>query len=76
VRDELKETLARFDDAAKANERTLAAARAANERVLKTVVEAAEAKRPTTGAYSRAGTVTRPSQRAAGALSLTVDRRL
>ena len=76
VRDELKATLQRFDEAARLNERALAAARAANERVLKTVVEAAEAKRPTTGAYSRAGTVTRPSQLATGALSLTVDRRL
>jgi hypothetical protein len=76
VRDELKETLARFDVAARANERTLAAARAANERVLKTVVEAAETRRGgATGAYSRTGGVARPGARA-GALSLAFDRRL
>jgi len=75
VRDELKETLARFDATARANERTLAAARAANERVLKTVVEAAETRRGATGAYSRTGSVARPGPRA-GALSLAFDRRL
>lgn len=73
VRDELRETFAAFDAAARDNERALSAAREANERVLRAVVEAAEAQRPRAQGYGRTG-MSAAAPRAAGGISVAIDR--
>jgi hypothetical protein len=76
VRDELTEVLTAFNQAALANERALTSARAANERVMRAIIDAANAQQQSPRGYSRAGTLPPPA-RAAGArpLSLAVDQR-
>lgn len=78
LRDELREVLARFDAAAKANERALSVARVANERVVKAIVDAASAQQvPSTGAYGRSGAIAAPSRAAAARpLSIAVNQSL
>jgi flagellar biosynthesis/type III secretory pathway chaperone len=74
LRDELKETLERFEETASENERALEAARDANERVLKAIVDAVQAQRPQPAGYGRPGA--KPvSARSAAGLSLALDRR-
>lgn len=60
VRDEMKKAFARFDDVARRNELALKAARTVNERVLKAIVEAANAQQPQVAGYSRTGAAARP----------------
>lgn len=76
VRDELTDVLTKFNDAALANERALTNARTANERVIRAIIEAANAQHQIPRGYSRAGTLPPPS-RATGSrpLSLAVDQR-
>ncbi len=77
VRDELAEVLRRFGDAAEANANALTVARAANERVMRAVIEAASAQQNVVIGYSRAGTLPPPSRAAqARPLSLSVNQRL
>jgi hypothetical protein len=77
VRDELSEVLERFTEAAQANERALSATRAANERVMRAIIDAAAAQQQTVAGYSRAGTLPPPARTGAGGrpLSLSVDQR-
>jgi hypothetical protein len=75
--DELREVLATFEATARENERTLVAARDANERVLRAVVDAAQVQRPRAQGYGRTGlAVGMGTQRSAVALSVAVDRQL
>jgi len=60
VRTEMKKVLIKFDDVAKRNEAALNAARQVNERVLKAIVDAANAQAPRTTGYSRTGGMAKP----------------
>jgi hypothetical protein len=60
VRAEMKKVLVRFDEVAKRNESALAAARDVNERVLKAIVDAANAQAPRVTGYSRTGGMAKP----------------
>jgi hypothetical protein len=60
VRAEMKKVLVRFDEVAKRNETALAAARDVNERVLKAIVDAANAQAPRVTGYSRTGGMAKP----------------
>jgi hypothetical protein len=77
VREELTDVLKRFETAAEANTNALNAAREANERVMRAVVEAAAAQQTTVAGYSRNGALPAPSRAAAARpLSMTVNQRL
>lgn len=78
VRAELREVLQAFEVTARENERTLVAAREANERVLRAVVDAAEMQRPRAQGYGRTGVAVggMAAPRSAAALSVAVDRQL
>ncbi len=60
VRAEMKKVLLRFDEVAKRNEIALTAAREVNERVLKAIVDAANAQAPRVAGYSRTGGMAKP----------------
>lgn len=60
VRAEMKKVMLRFDDVAKRNEIALKAARDVNERVLKAIVDAANAQAPRVTGYSRTGGMAKP----------------
>jgi|GEM_PF-672936 len=60
VRAEMKKVLLRFDEVAKRNEIALKAARDVNERVLKAIVDAANAQVPRVNGYSRTGGMAKP----------------
>jgi hypothetical protein len=60
VRKEMKLVLLKFDDATKRNEAALRAARDVNERVLKAIVDAANAQAPRSTGYSRTGSMAKP----------------
>lgn len=77
LRGELEDTFVEFEATARENERTLAAAREANESVLRAVVSAAEAQRPRAQGYGRTGTAPtplKPTDRRLGPVA--IDRRL
>jgi flagellar biosynthesis/type III secretory pathway chaperone len=75
VRAELRATTERFQAALAANERALRAAKEATDRLLKHIVAEAERQRGQPSAYgARGGRAVATA--GAGALSLTVDRRL
>jgi hypothetical protein len=77
VRAELRDVLQAFEVTARENERMLVAAREANERVLRAVVEAAESQRPRAQGYGRTGIAAgMAAPRSAAALSVAVDRQL
>jgi hypothetical protein len=77
VREELTDVLQRFEAAAEANTNALNVARAANERVMRAIVDAAAAQQNTVAGYSRNGTAAAPSRVAAARpLSMTVNQRL
>lgn len=77
VREELTDVLQRFEAAAEANTNALNVARAANERVMRAIVDAAAAQQNTVAGYSRNGTTPAPSRAAAARpLSMTVNQRL
>jgi hypothetical protein len=77
VRAELRDVLATFEATARENERTLVAARDANERVLRAVVDAAQVQRPRAQGYGRNGlAVGNGGQRFPAALSVAIDRQL
>lgn len=74
VRSELTETLQAFDAAARENEIAIVAAREANERVLRAIVEAAEMQRPKAQGYGRTGVAVASGRRGGAALSVAIDR--
>jgi hypothetical protein len=75
VRAEVTEAMARFEKVAAENERAIGAARAANERVLKAIVAAVNARR-SVGTYGNTGALAEPPRpQRAQALSIAVDRR-
>jgi hypothetical protein len=77
VREELSDVLHRFEAAADANAKALQLAREANERVMRAIVEAANAQQNAVAGYSRAGTAATPSrQQASRPLSISVNQRL
>jgi hypothetical protein len=78
VRAELREIFTAFDTALRENQTALAAARSANERVLRAIIDAAETQRPRAQGYGRGGAAMtpRPGQRAETALSVAFDQRL
>jgi hypothetical protein len=77
VREELTDVLQRFEAAAEANTNALNVARAANERVMRAIVDAAAAQQNTVAGYSRSGTAPAPSRAAAARpISMSVNQRL
>ena len=60
VRDEMKKIMARFNEACTVNERRLAAARQANDRVMKVLVDAAAQQAPRATGYARNGAMAKP----------------
>lgn len=77
VRDEMKKAFAKFDEVARRNELALKTARAVNERVLKAIIEAANAQQPRVTGYSRTGAVAKPygsAARVAVAPPVSVNR--
>lgn len=60
VRDEMRKAFAKFDEVARRNELALKAARTVNEKVLKAIVEAANAQQPRVSGYSRTGAAAKP----------------
>ncbi|MBL8836552.1 MAG: hypothetical protein JNL66_09910 [Alphaproteobacteria bacterium] len=74
ARAELTAAMTRFEAAAGENEKAIAAARAANERVLKAIVAAVHSKR-SIGTYSSKGGIAEPPRpQRATALSIAIDR--
>ena len=77
IKDELMRVAAKLNATVAANERAITAARAANERLLKAVVDAVAADRDRAAGYSRNGTRTATSaSRRAAPVSLNIDTRL
>jgi hypothetical protein len=77
VRHELSDVLHRFNAAAEANTEALNMARAANERVMRAIIDAASAQQNAVAGYSRAGTAAAPSRvQATRPLSISVNQRL
>jgi len=77
IKDELMRIAAKLNATVAANERAISAARAANERLLKAVVDAVAADRDRTAGYSRNGARTATSaSRRAPPVSLNIDTRL
>lgn len=76
VRAELTDALKRFDQASAENARLIAAARSANERVLKAVVNAAQVRRAPPG-YAADGSAAKPPKpQRSTAMSIAIDRRI
>jgi hypothetical protein len=77
VREELTDVLQRFSAATEANANALEMARAANERVMRAIIDAASAQQNAVAGYSRAGTAATPSRaQATRPLSISVNQRL
>ena len=77
VREELSDVLQRFSAAADANASALEMARAANERVMHAIIEAASAQQNAVAGYSRTGTAATPTRaQTARPLSISVNQRL
>jgi len=77
IKDELMRIAAKLNVTVAANERAISAARAANERLLKAVVDAVAADRDRTSGYSRNGARAATSaSRRASPVSLNIDTRL
>ena len=77
VRDELSDVLQRFEAAAEANAAALEMARAANERVMRAIIEAASAQQNAVTGYSRSGGAATPSRaQTTRPLSISVNQRL
>jgi hypothetical protein len=76
VRAELKDILQRFSAAADANASALETARAANERVMRAIIDAASAQQNSVAGYSRSGTAATPSRaQAMRPVSISVNER-
>ncbi len=77
VQAELRDVLENFESAARENELALVAARDANERVLRAIVDAAEAQRPKAQGYGPNGlSVATGGRRVAAGMSVALDRQL
>ena len=77
IKEELMRIAARLNATVSANERALSAAKAANERLLKAVVDAVAADRDRTAAYARNGKrASTGANRQARPVSLNIDTRL
>jgi len=76
IKDELMRIAAKLNVTVAANERALSAARAANERLLKAVVDAVAADRDRANGYSRTGGRVETAVRRTAPVSLNIDTRL
>jgi hypothetical protein len=76
IKDELLRIAAKLNATVTANERALSAARAANERLLKAVVDAVAADRERGAGYAKNGARNTPLPRNAKPVSLNIDTRL
>ncbi len=78
LREELRDALRRFDQTVRANARAIEAARAANERVIHAIVEAATlARAPSTSGYSPTGGRIAPRRPdLAAPVSVAINRQL
>jgi flagellar biosynthesis/type III secretory pathway chaperone len=76
VRAELASALKRFDQATAENARMIAAARSANERVLRAVISAAQARRAPAGYAADGAAAKPPKPQRSTAISIAVDRRI
>jgi hypothetical protein len=76
LKDELVRVAMRLNATVAANARALDAARTANERLLKAIVEAVTADRARNSGYSRTGATARQASGRAAPVSLSVDTRL
>lgn len=77
VQAELREIMDSFEHAARENELALVAARDANERVLRAIVDAAEAQRPKAQGYGPSGlSVATGGRRVAAGMSVALNRQL
>jgi len=77
VQSELREVIETFEIAARENEQALTAARGANERVLRAIVDAAETQRPKAQGYGPDGlSVATGGRRAAAGMSVALNRQL
>ena len=76
IRDELKATINRFEDAAKANAIAVHAAQEANQRLMQAIVDIVSERRGRTEGYSADGTSTIKDARPREGLALSLDERL
>lgn len=76
IRDELKATVNRFEDAANANAIAVHAAQEANQRLMQAIVDIVSERRGRTEGYAPDGTATIKDARPREGLALTLDERL
>ncbi len=76
LKDELMRVAMRLNATVAENARALDAARAANERLLKAIVDAVSADRARNAGYSRTGARTAPAPSRSAPVSLSIDTRL
>ena len=76
IRDELRATMNRFEDAAKANAIAIHAAQEANKRLMQAIVEVLNERRSRAEGYSADGVSTHKDARPREGVALTLDQRL
>jgi hypothetical protein len=76
IRDELRATVHRFEDAAKANAIAVRAAQEANQRLMQAIVDAVNERRSRADGYSANGHSTGTDPRPRDGVALTLDERL
>jgi flagellar biosynthesis/type III secretory pathway chaperone len=76
IRDELRATVNRFEDAAKANAIAVHAAQEANQRLMQAIVDIVSERRGRTEGYAADGTSTIKDARPREGLALSLDERL
>lgn len=76
IRDELRATINRFEDAASANAIAVHAAQEANQRLMQAIVDIVSERRGRTEGYAADGTPTAKDSRPREGLALTLDQRL
>ncbi|MDH3236369.1 MAG: hypothetical protein OEQ29_22835 [Alphaproteobacteria bacterium] len=76
IRDELRATVNRFEDAAAANAIAVHAAQEANQRLMQAIVDIVSEQRGRTEGYAADGTATATDARAREGVALTLDERL
>jgi len=76
IRDELRATVTRFEDAAKSNAIAIHAAQVANQRLMQAIVDVLNERRGRTERYSAAGVSTHTDASPREGVALTLDQRL
>jgi len=76
IRDELRATVIRFEDTAKANAIAVHAAQEANQRLIQAIVDIISERRGRTEGYGADGTATATDPRPREGVALTLDERL